>query len=417
MLGYHTDGAVLSNTCDSGSEEKVGQSQTQLPNAIGLTQIPAEELRSGLFFAQRMESLGISGIRDFLAKGSLIPDAIDLSIGQAHFDVPDALKEATIQAVLEKRGRYGSPQGDPELVAATRHHLREKCGLAEDQEVMMTCGTSGAITLALLALIGPGDEVLVPDPHFVIYHNLVELAGGTPVYYRLDEKFRPDVDEIERRITGRTRLLILNSPANPTGVALTPDELEAVADLCRKRRLPVLSDELYELFVYAAPHASIKHFPGCESLLVSGFSKSYGMAGWRLGWAAGPPEWIDKMRTLQLLIYVCPPTLVQRGALAAFEIDMSATVASYRRKRDFMYQGLVASGYEVIEPEGAFFFFPRVPWGNDLEFCEHALSEKLVLLPGRCFGRCSDHFRLTFAESDETLERGLEVLAKIARRP
>ena len=258
----------------------MGQSQTQLPNVMGLTQIPVEELpRSGLFFAKRMESIGISGIGDFLARGSLIPDAIDLSIGQAHFDVPDALKKATINAVQERCGRYSSPQGDPELVAATWRHLRENCGLAESEEVLMTCGASGAITLALLALIGPGDEVLVPDPYFVIYHNLVELAGGTPVYYQLDEEFRPDIDEIEKRITGRTRLLILNSPANPTGVALTPDELGAVADLCRSRHLPVLSDELYELFVYDTPHTSIKHFPGCESLLVSGFSKSYGMAG------------------------------------------------------------------------------------------------------------------------------------------
>ncbi len=396
----------------------MGQSRTQLPNVIGSPRIQVEEVpRSGLFFAKRMEAVGISGIREFLAKGNQIQGAIDLAIGQAHFDVPEALKAATIRAVEERCGRYGSPQGDPELVAATRRHLREKCGLAEDEEVMMTCGTSGAITLALLALIGPGDEVLVPDPHFVIYHDLVELAGGTPVYYRLDEGFRLDVGEIERRITGRTRLLILNSPANPTGAAFTAGELEALADLCRQRHLPVLSDELYELFVYDAPHASIKHFPGCESLLVSGFSKSYGMAGWRLGWAAGPAEWIDKMRTLQLFIYVCPPTLVQKGALAAFEIDMSAMVDSYRRKRDFMYQGLVASGYQVIKPAGAFFFFPRVPWGDDLEFCEHALTEKLALFPGRCFSSRNDHFRLTFAVSDETLERGLEALAKIARRP
>ncbi|MCP4661693.1 MAG: pyridoxal phosphate-dependent aminotransferase [bacterium] len=395
---------------------------TPLPDPWNPTRKPAGESpgrESGgrLRFAKRMDVVGGSGIRELLDRGRRIPDAIDLSMGQADFEVPDPLKEATINAVRGQCGRYSGPQGYPELVAATKRHVQQRYGLADDEEVMMTVGTSGAITLALLALVGPGDEVLVPDPHFVIYPNLVHVAGATPVYYDLYPDLRLRIERIEECITERTRLLILNTPANPTGGAFTPDELKAVAELSRARQLPVLSDELYEVFAYDAPHVSIKHFLGWQSLLVSGFSKTYGLAGWRLGWAAGDPELIDKMRTLQLFAYVCPPTLVQKGALAAFEVDMSATVESYRHKRDLLYEGLVGCGYEVIKPAGSFFAFPRVPWGDDLEFCEHALAEKLLVLPGRAFSRCTTHFRLSFAASDETIERALEVLARIARRP
>jgi aspartate/methionine/tyrosine aminotransferase len=303
------------------------------------------------------------------------------------------------------------------VVAATRRYLQEQCGLAEDEEVMMTTGASGAIALALLALVGPGDEVLVPDPYFVIYPKLVRLAGATPVYYDLYPDLRLRIERIEEQVTERTRLLILNSPANPTGGAFTADELAAVAELSRARDLPVLSDELYQIYAFDTPHVSIKHFLGWQSLLVSGFSKAYGLAGWRLGWAAGDPELIDKMRTLQLLLYVCPPTLVQKGALAAFDVDMSATVEGYRRKRDLLCEGLAACGYEFARPAGSFFAFPQVPWGDDLEFCERALAEKLLLLPGRIFSRRTSHFRISFGAPEETLERALEVLAKIVKQP
>jgi aspartate aminotransferase/aminotransferase len=361
-----------------------------LPNVLGLTRIPPEELppeaEQCMRFAPRMDHVGGSRIHDFLGRTQHHPEAMDLSVGQADFDVPAALKEKTLAAVHEEGcGRYSPPQGYPELVAATRRYLGERYGLRPEDEVMMTHGVSGGLTLALLALAGPGDEVLVPDPYFVTYRQMTHIVGATPVYYDLYPDLRPDIGEIERRITERTRLIILNSPANPTGVTLSAEEMKAVADLAQKHHVPVVSDELYELFTYDAPHVSIKHFLGCRSLLVSGFSKTYGMAGWRLGWAAGAPELIDKMRALQLYLYTCPSTLAQRGALAAFDVDMSAMIAAYRRKRDMMYDGLVSRGYDVVRPGGSFFLFPRVPWGDDLEFCERALAEHLILLPGSAF--------------------------------
>lgn len=368
-----------------------------------------------LRFAARTAGINPSGIRELFDKARHIQGAIDLSIGQGDFDVPPAIKEAVARGLEGPAcGRYSATEGYPELVAATTAHLRQAFGLPAQERVMLTAGASGALTLALLALVDPGDEVLLPDPGFVSYRNLVYLAGGQPAYYDLYSDFRLRAAEVARRIGPRTRLLLLNSPANPTGATWAPEELREVCRLCGERGIPVLSDELYAVFSYDAPHISVKRFAAAESLLVGGFSKSYGMAGWRLGWAAGPADLIDKMRTLQQFTYTCPSTLAQLGALAAFGIDMAAQVAAYRAKRDTMQGGLLAAGYEVAKPRGSFFLFPRVPWGDDLAFCERALGEKLILVPGRTFSRQGTHVRICFAAPDETLGRALEVLRRIA---
>ncbi len=364
-------------------------------------------------FASRTDGFKASGIRDLFDRARRVPDAVDLSIGQADFEIPDVIREATIDAIQSGCGGYGATQGDQALVEATREHLRERFNLPDNEHVLMTSGATGAIVLALLSLVDQDDEVLLPDPYFILYHRLIQLFGGKPVCYDLYPDFRLRASEIVAKVTGRTRLLILNTPSNPTGTAFTAAELEAVASVCRQRNIMVLSDELYEVFVYDTPHVSIKRFPGLESLLVGGFSKSYGMAGWRLGWAAGAPELIDKMRTLQQFVYACPPTLVQKGSLAAFQVDMKPYVDAYRKKRDLMYNGLVSAGYDVVKPQGSFFIYPEAPGGNDIEFCERALSNKLVIVPGRNFSRRSTHVRVSLAASDETLERGLEVFRKI----
>ena len=368
----------------------------------------------GMRFAKRMEGFGASGIRVLFDRAREIPDAIDLSIGQTDFDVPDAIKKATISAIQSGCGGYGPTQGDPELVEATKSYLQTKYGLAEGEQVIMTTGATGAIVLALLALVQNGDEVLLPDPYFLLYHRLIGMVGGRPVLYDLHPNFRLRASDVVKQMTGRTRLLILNNPSNPTGSTFTSAEIEALADACRQRGVSILSDELYEIFVYDAPHVSIKRFLGEESLLVGGFSKAYGMAGWRLGWAAGAPALIDKMRTLQQFVYACPPTLVQRGALAAFDLDMRPQVENYRRKRDFVYDGLVAAGYTVVKPGGSFFIYPKAPGGDDLKFCDRALANKLVVVPGRAFSSHPGYFRISFAAPEEDLERGLDVLAKLS---
>ena len=368
-------------------------------------------------FAERMSVMRASKIRELFDRARSMPGAVDLSIGQAHFDVPDEVKAATVDAVGDRCGGYSATEGFPELVEATRVYLRERHGLGADEEVMMTVGATGAITLAMMTLVGPGDEVLMADPYFVVYRNVAQLAGATPVFCDIYPDFQLSADRLMEHITPRTRMVVLNSPANPTGAAMDPSSLAAVARLCGERGIPVLSDEIYERFVYDAPHTSIKRAGGCESVLVGGFSKTWGMAGWRLGWAAGPPELIDKMRTLQQFLFTCPPTLVQRGALAAFGLDVGPQVQSYRRRRDLVVEALADAGYDLIAPAGSFFAFPRVPWGDDLAFMDHALERGLVVVPGRAFSRAGTHFRISFAASEDTLERGLEILAEIVEPP
>jgi len=360
-----------------------------------------------------MSQLRASRIRELFDRGRQIPDCLDLSIGQSDFEVPEPIRTAAEAAVQKGFGRYSPTEGDPELVAATRGYLERRVGLPADESVMMTSGATGALTLAMMALAGPGDEVLIPDPHFVSYRTLARIAGATPVTYDLYPSFRPDVARIERAMTERTRVLVLNSPANPTGVTFTAAEIAEIVALCRRRAVTIVSDELYEVFVYDGPHVSVKRAAGPDALLVGGLSKSYGMAGWRLGWAAGSAVLIERMRILQQFMYTCPPTPLQRAAIAAFDVNMSHHVVRYRAKRDLLFAGLRVRGYKVHQPQGAFFMFAEAPGGDDVAFCERALARGLLVVPGRAFSCRTTHFRLCFSVPDEVLFRALDVLADL----
>ena len=367
-------------------------------------------------FAPRMDDVLPSGVREFFDLARRLPGAIDLSIGQVDFEVPDGVKAAAIEAIgAPGCGRYTPTEGEPALAEAITAHVRAAHGAGDGEVAIVTSGATGAIVTAMLALVGPGDEVLLPDPGFIVYGAAVRIAGGAPVFYDLYPDFQLDLDDIERRMTPRTRLLVLNNPANPTGASFAAADVDALARLCRARGVFVLSDELYAQFTYDAPHAGLKPLLGDGCLLVGGPSKSHGMAGWRLGWAVGPAALVDRMRTLQQFLYACPPTPLQQGALAALGCDMSAVVDRYRDKRDRAWTTLVEAGYDVQRPGGSYYLFPKVPWGSDRSFCEAALTEKLVLVPGSTFSRRDTHFRLSFAAPEETLERGLEALTRLAR--
>ncbi|MCP4872237.1 MAG: aminotransferase class I/II-fold pyridoxal phosphate-dependent enzyme [Proteobacteria bacterium] len=368
-------------------------------------------------FAERMEGVKTSKIRELFDAGRQRPDAIDLSIGQADFDVPTPIREATVAAIEEGCGGYSTTEGYADVVAAATAHLQADFGLDPAEKVMMTSGASGALTLAFLALLDRGDEVLLPDPYFVLYPTLARIAGATPVFYDLYPDFRLRPEALLSKITDNTRVLVLNSPANPSGMCLRPDELATVAAICRERRIAVVSDELYHQFSFEEPHSTIKDFLGPEALLIGGTSKAFGMAGWRLGWAAGSAELIDRLRTLQQFTFTCPPTLVQRGALAAFSIDLTPRVEAFRAKRDFLYDGLVDAGYEAVKPNGSYYVFPKVPWGDDVTFIRAAIDRGLLIVPGRAFSTRTTHFRVTYARDMATLERGMEVLRALAKEP
>jgi aspartate aminotransferase/aminotransferase len=283
-----------------------------------------------------------------------------------------------------------------------------------DRQVFVTSGTSGGLVLALLAIINPGDEVIVFDPCFVMYPSLVELAGGVCVKIDTYPDFHVDFDRLRSAITPRTKLILFNSPSNPTGVVATPGEIRELAVLAAQRGIALVSDEIYRAFCYE-PFVSPAQFNE-ETIVVDGFSKTYGVTGWRLGFAHGPRAVIDAMLKLQQYTFVCAPQPAQWAGAAALDVDMSSHIADYRRKRDRLLGGL-GDLYEVVTPGGAFYAFPKTPWGTGSEFVAEAIKRELLIIPGGIFSARDTHFRLSYAASDAAIDRGVEVLRQLAKRP
>jgi aspartate aminotransferase/aminotransferase len=225
--------------------------------------------------------------------------------------------------------------------------------------------------------------------------------------------FRLDLDKVRSALTPRTKLILVNSPANPTGCAATEAELRGLAELAAERDITLVSDEIYRLFQYDAPFVSPARFNE-RALVIDGFSKSHAMTGWRLGFAHGPADVIDAMTKLQQFTFVCAPQPVQWAGLAALEVDMRPHIDQYRRKRDRMLSGL-ADLYEIVAPGGAFYIFPKAPWGTGGEFVARAIERELLIIPGQIFSRRDSHFRISYAAGDETLDRGIEVLRQLAQ--
>jgi aspartate aminotransferase/aminotransferase len=364
--------------------------------------------------ADRVGRIDASGIRKVFDLAATMKSPINLSIGQPDFDVPGPAKDAAIEAIRDGFNRYTVTQGIPELHERVRTLLRETKGF-EPEGLLVTSGTSGGLLLALLSTINPGDEVIFPDPYFVMYKHLVNLCDAKPVFLDTYPDFRLRREALEPLLTDRTKMIIINSPCNPTGAVYSADELRMVADVAAGRGILLLSDEIYDSFVYDGAYTSLASLhPG--TLLLGGFSKTYGMTGWRLGYAAGPGPVIAQMTKLQQYTFVCAPSFAQKAGLAALECDVSAQMAAYHRKRDLIYNGLRDAGYDVQRPDGAFYIFPRVPWGTDMEFVAEAIRNNLLIIPGSVFSEKTTHFRIAYPAPDETIERGLEVLRRIVRR-
>jgi aspartate/methionine/tyrosine aminotransferase len=374
----------------------------------------ADNISMDAHLADRMANISSSGIRRIFELGAKLEDPIDLSIGQAHFDVPEPIKQAAIEAIRQGLNRYTVTQGIAPLNEGIRRRIERMHGYSPES-TLVTSGVSGALLLGFQCLVDPGDEVLVPDPHFTMYKVLGTLCGGRLVYYDTYPDFRLDLDAMRALVTDRTKLILVNTPGNPTGVVYSRDELEGLAALAREHDLVVVSDEIYDQFVYDEPFTSIATFYE-KTLLISGFTKSYGMPGWRVGYAAGPSQLLEKMKTLQQFTYVCAPSMAQHACLTALELDVEGHRRDYREKRDMVVEGLDPA-YRVTPPGGSFYCFPRVPEGyaSDMAFVERALGENLLIVPGSAFSRRNTHFRLSFAADNDRLARGIEVLNRIAR--
>jgi aspartate aminotransferase/aminotransferase len=366
------------------------------------------------WIADRMQHIDASGIRKAFDLAKAMKDPINLSIGLPDFDVAETAKEAAIEAIRSGKNQYTVTQGIPELrnrlqaaVDAEFHH--------SDRQVLVTSGTAGALMLAILAVVNPDDEVIIFDPYFVMYRHQTTMAGGRSVLIDTYPDFRIKCHVVAGAMTSRTKCVIVNSPVNPTGTVASAAEMRALALLCKERNVLLISDEVYRAFCYDAPFSSPAAWNE-DVLVVDGFSKTHGMTGWRLGFAHGPSQIIQEMAKLQQFSFVCAPSPLQYAGVAVLEEDLSAHIDDYRRKRDMVVTAL-GDCYELPRPEGAFYAFPRAPWGTASEFVAQAIRRNLLIIPGNVFSRRDTHLRISYAVDDVTLQRGLEVLRKLADNP
>ena len=363
------------------------------------------------WIADRTSAFDASGIRKVFDLAAKLKNPINLSIGQPDFDVPRDVKQAAIEAIESGKNAYSPTQGIGPLRDALKAEIEAKYP-HEDRDVFISSGTSGGLMLAMLAMINPGDEVIYADPYFVMYPALLEMCGGVSVRINTypDFQFRPD--KIEAAITDRTKMILLNSPANPTGVTATQADIQAIATIAARHNIALVSDEIYSQFMFDEPFVSPAEFNN-QTLVIDGFSKSHAMTGWRVGYVHGPREIIGTLLKLQQYSFVCAPQPAQWGALRAMEVNLSGYVEDYRRKRDLICDGL-ADHYEIVKPGGAFYVFPKAPIASGTEFVEQAISKGLLMIPGEIFSDHDSHFRISFAAPDETLKCGIDILREMA---
>ena len=380
--------------------------------------------------AERMRDLGTETAFEAAARAKALEatgvDVIHLEIGEPDFDTPVNVREAAKRALDAGWTHYGPALGLPALREAIAADLNTRRGLAIDPaNVVVTPGAKPIMHYAITALAGPGDEVIYPDPGFPIYESMASFVGARPVPIALSEGhgFRLDVDELRALVTDRTRLIIFNSPANPTGGVLSRADLEAIAAIAIERDIPVLADEIYGRIVYEGEHVSIASLPGMagRTILLDGFSKTFAMTGWRLGFAALPPDLVPAFSRLIINSVSCTAAFSQIAAVEALtgpQDAVDAMVEEFRMRRSLIVDGLNAlPGVRCLRPSGAFYAFPNVS-GTGMtgtEFADRMLYEAGVsVLGGSAFGRVGvDHIRVSYANSQANLRRALERMAEV----
>jgi len=363
-----------------------------------------------MLISERLAKIKPSGVRRIFDLARQMKDPINLSIGEPDFDIPEPLKEEGIEWIKKGFNKYTPTQGIPELREKIADHLRKKG--VHFEEVMVTAGVTGGLLLASLALINPGDEVIIPDPFFVMYEYQVLLMGGVPVFVDTYPDFRLREEEFIKKISKKTKFIIINSPNNPAGAIYPKEDLEMIVRVARERNLLILSDDIYDNFVFDAPSCPSIGQLYEKTVTFGGFSKGWAMTGWRLGYVAGPKEILQQMITLQQYTFSSINSFAQKAAVKALDFNVGDYIQGYKRKRDIIYEGL-REKFNVQKPKGAFYIFPEVPGGNAEAFVEKAIQNNLFIVPGSVFSKRNTHVRISFAASDETLFKGIEVLNRI----
>jgi aspartate aminotransferase len=378
--------------------------------------------------AERMTQIAPSVTMTIDAKAKRLKeegkDILNFGVGEPDFRTPEAVCEAAIQAIRDGHHKYTPAAGTLELRKAVAEHFRDEYGVSyEAGQVVISCGAKHSLHNAFLAIVDPGDEVLIPTPYWVTYPEQVKMAGGVPVYVDCPEstEFKLTPEAVRERITPKTRVLILNSPSNPTGAVVDRKTLEGIAELACRHDLWVVSDEIYSKLVYGAPHVC---FPAlskevCErTILVNGSSKSYAMTGWRIGYAAGPAKVMKAIADFQSHSTSNPTSISQKAALAALKMppaEVQKMVEAFRKRRDLMVDLIrEVPGVKCLKPEGAFYVFPNVkgtlkPGRKDsMELADYLLDKAgIAITPGIAFG-AEGYLRFSYAASEETIRKGVQ---------
>ena len=369
-----------------------------------------------------------SGIRKFFDILDSMTDVTALTVGQPDFVTPWKIREAGIESLETGKTYYTSNAGTLELRQEISRYMARRFDLTYDPqtEVVVTVGGSEAIDVAMRTLLQPGDEVIIPTPCFVCYEPLCKLTGAIPVIVetRNEDRFKLTPELLESAITEKTKMLVLAYPNNPTGAIMDAEDLEKIAKILREKQIIILSDEIYAELTYGRRHVSIASLPEMweRTVVVSGFSKTYAMTGWRLGYICAPAPLAKQMLKLHQYAIMCAPTTAQLAAITALrdcDEDVAAMTAEYDRRRRLIYNGLRDIGVESFEPEGAFYIYPNIgKFGlSSEEFCERLLYEhKCAIVPGIAFGAAGEGFaRISYAYSVKHINQALERMEAFIR--
>jgi aspartate aminotransferase/aminotransferase len=361
-----------------------------------------------MFLSERVTKVRPSGVRKIFDLAAKVKNPVNLSIGEPDFDIPLEIKEEGIKWIRAGFNKYTPSGGILELREKVLHYLKGKGIICDD--AIITAGATGGILLAFMVTLNPGEEVIIPDPYFVLYEYQVLLLGGKPVFIDTYPDFTLREEALRKAITKKTKVILINSPNNPTGTVYSKEELEMVSRVAQEKNLLVFSDDIYDKFIFEEGLSN--NYLGQlydKTLTIGGFSKTWGMTGWRLGFVAGPKEIIQYMVTMQQYVFSSINSIAQKAGLVALDYNTDGLIKGYKRKRDLIYEGL-RDKYEVVKPKGAYYIFPKAPGGDGDAFVEKALSKNLFIIPGSVFSSRKSHVRISFAASEENVLKGIEIL-------
>ena len=363
--------------------------------------------------SKRCQEMSVSGIRKVFELSQKLDNPVDLSIGKPDFPVPEELKDEALRAIKENKNDYSLTLGLPQLREKVAEKLNSRNHIKTDvKNIAITSAVSGGLSVVIPTIIDQGDEIVIFDPYFVGYKQIILLFGGVPKIVPKNEDFSLDIKELKNAISNKTKAIIVNTPENPTGHVWSKEELQAVVKIARENDLIIIADEIYEDFIYdkVNKHISVASMYN-KVVTLGGFSKSHAITGWRIGYMCAPEEIINQVAKVQQYTFVCPPTPLQYGVLKAFDVDVVEHVELYKNNRDALFEAL-KDNYDIVQSQGAFYFFVKYPC-EGTKFVNKCTSNNLLIVPGEVFSENNSHFRISFATKAEEISKAVKILDRI----